>query len=91
MYNRFKKHLINELSEITNDGLYKDERIIVSPQDAEVTLDTGQKVINFCANNYLGLSNDEKLVESAKESLDSHGYGMSSVRFICGTTDVPYP
>jgi len=88
MYTRFKKYLINELSEITNDGLYKDERIIVSPQDAEVTLDTGQKVINFCANNYLGLSNDEKLVESAKESLDSHGYGMSSVRFICGTTDV---
>lgn len=88
MYTQFQKHLQNELSEITNAGLYKDERIIVSPQDAEVTLDSGQKVINFCANNYLGLSNDAELVKSAKESLDSHGYGMSSVRFICGTTDI---
>lgn len=88
MYTKFREHLQNELSEITNAGLYKDERIIVSPQDAEVTLDTGQKVINFCANNYLGLSNDAELVKSAKESLDSHGYGMSSVRFICGTTDI---
>lgn len=88
MYKQFQKHLQHELSEIDKAGLNKDERIIVSPQDAEVTLDTGQKVINFCANNYLGLSNDEELVKSAKESLDSHGYGMSSVRFICGTTDV---
>lgn len=88
MYTKFREHLKKELSEINNAGLYKDERIIVSPQDAEVTLDTGQRVINFCANNYLGLSNDDKLVESAKASLDSHGYGMSSVRFICGTTDV---
>ncbi len=88
MYTEFRKHLQKELAEINDAGLYKDERIIVSPQDAEVTLDNGQQVINFCANNYLGLSNDAKLVESAKESLDSHGYGMSSVRFICGTTDI---
>ncbi|MFV1883872.1 MAG: glycine C-acetyltransferase [Balneola sp.] len=88
MYTQFRNHLQKELSEINDAGLYKDERIIVSPQDAEVTLNTGQKVINFCANNYLGLSNDAELVKSAKESLDSHGYGMSSVRFICGTTEI---
>ncbi len=88
MYTDFQKHLQNELAEITSAGLYKEERIIVSPQDAEVTLDSGQTVINFCANNYLGLSNDAELVRSAKNALDTHGYGMSSVRFICGTTDI---
>ena len=69
-------------------GLYKNERIIVSPQGAEIELNTGQKVLNFCANNYLGLSNNPSLIEAAKASLDDHGYGMSSVRFICGTTDL---
>ena len=76
------------LNEIKEAGLYKNERIIVSPQGAEIELNTGQKVLNFCANNYLGLSNDKSLIEAAKASLDNHGYGMSSVRFICGTTDL---
>jgi glycine C-acetyltransferase len=74
-----------QISEIKEAGLYKNERVIVSPQGAEITLNTGQKVLNFCANNYLGLSANKKLVEAAKEALDTHGYGMSSVRFICGT------
>lgn len=69
-------------------GLFKNERIIVSPQGAEITISTGQKVLNFCANNYLGLSNNPKLKDAAKQALDTHGYGMSSVRFICGTTDI---
>ncbi len=68
--------------------MYKEERIIVSPQQAEIALDNGQKVLNFCANNYLGLSNHPELIKAAKDGLDSHGYGMSSVRFICGTTDL---
>lgn len=88
MYNSFQNHLTGILSEIKEAGLYKNERIIVSPQGAEIVLNSGQKVLNFCANNYLGLSNNRQLVEAAKESLDSHGYGMSSVRFICGTTDL---
>jgi glycine C-acetyltransferase len=88
MYNNFKEHLDKTLNEIREAGLYKNERIIVSPQGAEITLDTGQKVLNFCANNYLGLSNNAQLVEAAKASLDDRGYGMSSVRFICGTTDL---
>jgi glycine C-acetyltransferase len=88
MYRNFKEHLDIVLNEIREAGLYKNERIIVSPQGAEITLDTGQKVLNFCANNYLGLSNNEQLVKAAKVSLDDHGYGMSSVRFICGTTDL---
>ena len=88
MYGQFKDHLIKELNEIREAGLYKDERIIVSPQGAEIRLDSGQQVLNFCANNYLGLSNHPELVKAAKEGLDSHGYGMSSVRFICGTTDL---
>ncbi|MEL7247006.1 MAG: glycine C-acetyltransferase [Bacteroidota bacterium] len=88
MYTDFQQHLKDELVAITEAGLYKNERIIVSPQGAEVTLDSGQTVLNFCANNYLGLSNNPQLVESAKAALDSHGYGMSSVRFICGTTDI---
>jgi glycine C-acetyltransferase len=88
MYADFKEYLSQELASISDAGLYKNERIIVSPQGAEIEVSTGQKVLNFCANNYLGLSNNPKLVEAAKKALDSHGYGMSSVRFICGTTDV---
>ena len=88
MYTNFQEFLTGELSAIKEAGLYKDERIIVSPQGAEITLNTGQKVLNFCANNYLGLSANKKLVEAAKQALDTHGYGMSSVRFICGTGDM---
>ncbi len=88
MYANFKNHLETVLDEIKEAGLYKNERIIISPQGAEIELNTGQKVLNFCANNYLGLSNDRSLVEAAKTALDDHGYGMSSVRFICGTTDL---
>jgi glycine C-acetyltransferase len=88
MYTDYQKHLSQVLSEIKEAGLYKNERIIISPQGAEITLETGQKVLNFCANNYLGLSNNGKLIEAAKTALDDHGYGMSSVRFICGTTDL---
>ncbi len=88
MYDNFKEFLTKEIQEIRDAGLYKEERIIVSPQGAEITLESGQKVLNFCANNYLGLSNHPELVKAAKEGLDHHGYGMSSVRFICGATDL---
>ena len=88
MFGKIKTHLQNELREIKEAGLYKSERIIVSPQGAEIKLESGQEVLNFCANNYLGLSNHPELVKAAKDALDSHGYGMSSVRFICGTTDL---
>jgi glycine C-acetyltransferase len=88
MYNHFQNHITGLISEIREAGLYKNERIITSPQGAEITLNTGQKVLNFCANNYLGLSGNRELVKAAKQALDSHGYGMSSVRFICGTTDL---
>lgn len=88
MYNNYQNHLVNLINGIKEAGLYKSERIIVSPQGAEIELNTGQKVLNFCANNYLGLSNNRSLIEAAKASLDDHGYGMSSVRFICGTTDL---
>lgn len=88
MYKDYQQHLVQLLNEIREAGLYKDERVIVSPQGAEIRLDTGQKVLNFCANNYLGLSANEKLVEAAQKALDTHGYGMSSVRFICGTGDL---
>lgn len=88
MYGKIQDHLKKELSDIREAGLYKEERIIVSPQQAEIKLNTGQNVLNFCANNYLGLSNHPELVNAAKEGLESHGYGMSSVRFICGTTDL---
>jgi glycine C-acetyltransferase len=88
MYTNFKEHLSSLLTEIKEAGLYKNERIIISPQGAEIELNTGQKVLNFCANNYLGLSNNTALIEAAKAALDDHGYGMSSVRFICGTTDL---
>jgi glycine C-acetyltransferase len=88
MYKDYKNHLEGILKEIKDAGLYKHERIIVSPQGAEIKLDTGQTVLNFCANNYLGLSNNPELIKAAKASLEDHGYGMSSVRFICGTTDL---
>jgi glycine C-acetyltransferase len=88
MYNNYQNHLIRIIDDIKEAGLYKNERIIVSPQGAEIELNTGQRVLNFCANNYLGLSNNPSLIEAAKSALDSHGYGMSSVRFICGTTDL---
>jgi glycine C-acetyltransferase len=88
MYNKFKEFLNSELNEIKSAGTYKDERVIISPQGAEITVSSGQKVLNFCMNNYLGLSNSPELIAAAKEALDSHGYGMSSVRFICGTQDL---
>jgi glycine C-acetyltransferase len=88
MYNHYQDYLNSQLREIREAGLYKNERIIISPQGAEITLNTGQKVLNFCANNYLGLSANKDLVEAAKHALDTHGYGMSSVRFICGTDDL---
>jgi glycine C-acetyltransferase len=88
MYTNYRNYLISALNEIKDAGLYKNERIIISPQGAEIELNTGQKVLNFCANNYLGLSNNHELIKTAKKSLDDHGYGMSSVRFICGTTDL---
>ncbi|MBK9292079.1 MAG: glycine C-acetyltransferase [Bacteroidetes bacterium] len=88
MYGKIQQHLQQELEAIRQAGLYKSERIIVSPQNAEITLNTGQRVLNFCANNYLGLSDNPKLIEAAKKALDTHGFGMSSVRFICGTQDL---
>lgn len=88
MYNTLKPVLQQELTEIENAGLYKRERIITSPQGADITVQGGKEVINFCANNYLGLSNNPKVIEAAKATMDSHGYGLSSVRFICGTQDI---
>jgi glycine C-acetyltransferase len=88
MYNNYRKHLTDIIEEIKKAGLYKNERVIVSPQGAEIELNSGKKVLNFCANNYLGLSDNNQLIEAAKRALDNHGYGMSSVRFICGTTDL---
>jgi glycine C-acetyltransferase len=88
MYGKIKEHLRAELEAIENAGLYKNERIITSPQKADITVSTGDKVLNFCANNYLGLSNHPRLITAAKDALDTHGYGMSSVRFICGTQDI---
>src|SRR5690554_8191612 len=88
MYGKIKEHLQKELQEIKDNGLYKKERIITSPQDAVIKISTGQEVINFCANNYLGLSSHPEVIKAAKDTLDSHGFGMSSVRFICGTQDI---
>jgi glycine C-acetyltransferase len=88
MYSSLKSHLQNELDQIENQGLFKKERIITSSQQAEITLESGEKVLNFCANNYLGLSNHPEVVQAAKDTLDTHGFGMSSVRFICGTQDI---
>ncbi|PTM04387.1 MAG: glycine C-acetyltransferase [Bacteroidetes bacterium] len=88
MYGNIKEHLQTELKDIKNNGLYKEERIITSAQGAEITLNTGQTVLNFCANNYLGLSNHPEVIQAAKDTMDTHGFGMSSVRFICGTQDI---
>lgn len=88
MYGKIKQHLEQELAEIKSAGLYKKERIITSPQDAVIKISTGEEVINFCANNYLGLSSNPEVIQAAKDTLDSHGFGMSSVRFICGTQDI---
>jgi len=88
MYNTLKPVLQQELAEIEKAGLYKRERIITSPQGADITVQGGKEVINFCANNYLGLSSNPKVIEAAKAVMDTHGYGLSSVRFICGTQDI---
>ena len=83
-----RERLQSELKSIREDGLYKDERIIISPQSAEITLADGRRVLNFCANNYLGLADHPQVIAAAKQALDSHGFGMASVRFICGTQDL---
>lgn len=88
MYGKIKQHLAQELEDIKAAGLFKEERIITSPQGAMIKISTGEEVINFCANNYLGLSSHPEVVQAAKDTLDSHGFGMSSVRFICGTQDI---
>ncbi|KGL47772.1 glycine C-acetyltransferase [Porphyromonas cangingivalis] len=91
MYGKIQEHLQNEIKEIRNAGLYKEERIIISAQTAEIKVnDNGQEkeVLNFCANNYLGLSDNPRLIDAAKKAMDTHGFGMSSVRFICGTQDI---
>jgi len=88
MYSKLKDHLAKELKGIEEAGLYKKERIITSSQDAVIKISTGEEVINFCANNYLGLSNNPEVIQAAKDTMDLHGYGMSSVRFICGTQDI---
>ena len=88
MYGKIKEYLQKELATIKEEGLYKEERIITSPQGAVIKISTGQEVINFCSNNYLGLSSHPEVVKAAKDTLDSHGFGMSSVRFICGTQDI---
>ncbi|WKD85584.1 2-amino-3-ketobutyrate coenzyme A ligase [Polaribacter huanghezhanensis] len=88
MYGKIKEQLQQELKEIKDAGLYKSERIITSSQDAVIKISTGEEVINFCANNYLGLSNHPEVIQAAKDTMDTHGFGMSSVRFICGTQDI---
>lgn len=88
MYTNLKEHLQQELQQIQEAGLYKKERIITSKQGAEITISTGEKVLNFCANNYLGLSSHPEVIQAAKQALDTRGFGMSSVRFICGTQDI---
>ncbi len=88
MYGNIKEHLQKEIRDIKDNGLYKEERIITSAQGAEITLNTGETVLNFCSNNYLGLSSHPDVIQAAKDAMDSHGFGMSSVRFICGTQDI---
>lgn len=88
MYGSIQQHLEKELQEIKDAGLYKKERVITSAQGAEITISTGETVINFCANNYLGLSSHPEVIQAAKDTMDTHGFGMSSVRFICGTQDI---
>ncbi len=88
MYGNIKEQLQKEIQDIKDAGLYKSERIITSSQDAVIKISTGEEVINFCANNYLGLSNNPEVIQAAKDTMDTHGFGMSSVRFICGTQDI---
>ena len=88
MYGKFQNHLQSELKAIEDAGLYKRERVICSPQSSEITLADGSKALNFCANNYLGLADNQRLIDAAKAAMDSRGYGMSSVRFICGQQDL---
>ena len=88
MYGKIKDTLQEEIQHLKNSGLFKSERIITSSQDAVIKISTGEEVINFCANNYLGLSNHPAVIQAAKDTLDSHGFGMASVRFICGTQDI---
>ena len=88
MYGKIQEFLQQELQTIEDNGIFKKERIITSPQGAEITISTGEKVLNFCSNNYLGLSSHPEVIQAAKDALDSHGFGMSSVRFICGTQDI---
>ena len=87
-YQRFQEYLVSELESIRSSGLYKEERIIASPQTVKIKLDSGEEVLNFCANNYLGLSNNPGLIAAANQAMEDRGYGMSSVRFICGTQDL---
>ena len=88
MYTKFKQHLSGQLQQIKDDGLYKNERIITTPQNSSIKVNgSAGEVLNFCANNYLGLSDNSRLINAAKDAMDSHGFGMSSVRFICGTQD----
>ena len=88
MLGKFQKQLQDELASIKEAGLYKNERIITNPQGASIRVSTGEEVLNFCANNYLGLSSHPDVIQAAKDALDTHGHGMSSVRFICGTQDI---
>lgn len=88
MYGKIKAHLAQEINDIKENGLFKKERIITSAQDAVIKISTGEEVINFCANNYLGLSSHPDVIQAAKDTMDTHGFGMSSVRFICGTQDI---
>lgn len=88
MYGKIQQHLQAELQAIEENGIFKKERIITSPQGAEIKISTGETVLNFCSNNYLGLSSHPEVIQAAKDALDSHGFGMSSVRFICGTQDI---
>ena len=88
MYGKFQQFLQEELKGIRDAGLYKDERVIITPQSADIKVNGGQEVLNFCANNYLGLANSPRLIAAAKKAMDERGYGMSSVRFICGTQDL---
>ena len=88
MLGKFQKQIQDELANIKEAGLYKKERIITNPQGASIRVSTGEEVLNFCANNYLGLSSHPDVIQAAKDALDTHGFGMSSVRFICGTQDI---
>ncbi|NRA51034.1 MAG: aminotransferase class I/II-fold pyridoxal phosphate-dependent enzyme, partial [Phaeodactylibacter sp.] len=88
MYKNVEPALEQELSEIKDAGLYKEERIITTPQSAAIKTQTTGEVLNFCANNYLGLSSNDEILQAAKDAIDSHGFGLSSVRFICGTQDI---